>query len=129
MKKKFVPLFMRYPKVPPRPNQKVINDNSSLIKEHSLSYKDYPEDEVTGYEKKYYHPDDEVNEYEHQHYHHPTEDCSDDDKDCMYKPGQDMMPVCPLAKAFVCWQTYGNVYSPPEAFRKGTIFPELRQEY
>ena len=113
MKQSFVPLFMRYSKVPPRPNKQVIYDDSPTVEEQSLDYKGYPETDVS----------------EHQHY-YPTDDCSEN-KDCMPKPGgnKDMMPMCPLAKAFVCWQVYGKVFNPKEAFRKGTIFPELHHEY
>ena len=134
MKQSFVPLFMRYSKVPPRPNQKVKYDDPTPVKELvSLDVKYYPEDnEFSESEHKYYHPTDEVNKSEHGYY-YPTDGVDDclDDKECMYKPGsnKDMMTMCPLAKAFVCWQSYGKVYSPPEAFRKGTIFPDLHHEY
>ena len=107
MKQSFVPLFMRYSKVPPRPNKQIIYDDSPSVEEQSLDYKYYPGDEVS----------------EHQHY-YPTDDCSED-MDCMPKPGC----ICPLAKAFVCWQVYGKVFGTKEAFRKGTIFPELYDEY
>ena len=134
MKQSFIPLFMRYSKVPPRPNQKVKYDEPTPIDEsESLDYKDYPNTEVNGYEhNNFHHPQD--NDYEHEHYHHSEDEADDDylgDKEYMHKPGgnKNMMPMCPLAKAFVCWQSYGKVYSPPEAFRKGTIFPDLHQEY
>lgn len=33
--------------------------------------------------------------------------------------------VCPLAMAYVPWQSWGEVYKPTDGFRRGTIFPEL----
>jgi len=117
MKKSFVPLFMRYSKVPPRPNQKVQYDDPPLVEEQGQNFKDYPEDEF--------------NKSGHEYFHNPIDEVDDclDDKECMHKPDKDMMPMCPLAKSFVCWQIYGRVYSPVEAFRKGTIFPDLHKEY
>lgn len=34
-----------------------------------------------------------------------------------------------LAQAYVPWQRYGVIYSPPEALEKGTLFPELYFPY
>ena len=136
MKKSFIPLFMRYSKVPPRPNQKVKYDDPTPVKESvSLDVKYYPEDDESNKSEHeyYHHPTDEVNNPEHEYYYPPTDGVDNylDDKECMHKPGgnKEMMTMCPLAKSFVCWQTYGKVYSPAEAFRKGTIFPDLHNVY
>ncbi len=40
--------------------------------------------------------------------------------------------LCPpprLAQAYVIWQKYGQIYSPAEALKKGTIFPDLYSPY
>lgn len=34
-----------------------------------------------------------------------------------------------LAQAYVIWQKYGPLFSPPEALEKGTVFPELCSPY
>lgn len=38
-------------------------------------------------------------------------------------------PGLRLAQAYVPWQRYGRVFSPPEALEKGTLFPELYSPY
>jgi hypothetical protein len=32
---------------------------------------------------------------------------------------------CPLAMAYVPWQSWNQVYEPPKALERGTLFPEL----
>lgn len=37
-----------------------------------------------------------------------------------------IMPVNPeLAEAYIRYQTYGKIFLPEEALKKGTVFPEL----
>lgn len=36
---------------------------------------------------------------------------------------------CPIAMAYVPWQTYGNVYPLPQALRNGTMFQELNLDF
>ncbi|ACV63764.1 hypothetical protein Dtox_3012 [Desulfofarcimen acetoxidans DSM 771] len=131
MKQTFIPFFMRNPKMPPRPNKKVNTQPVKPVEEtKKLNYINYPGDihGGCGHEHdKFYYPEDNMKE--HDYYHHPAKEPDDclEDKDCMHKPGEDnMMPDrCPLAKSFVCWQSYGKVFNPSEALRMGTIFPEF----
>jgi len=36
---------------------------------------------------------------------------------------------CPIAMAYVPWQTYGNIYPMPQALRNGTLFQELNLDF
>lgn len=40
-----------------------------------------------------------------------------------------LYPSPRLAQAYVVWQKYGQIYSPAEALKRGTIFPELYSPY
>ena len=36
---------------------------------------------------------------------------------------------CPIAMAYVPWQSYGNLYAQPQALRNGTVFAELNLDF
>ena len=36
---------------------------------------------------------------------------------------------CPIAMAYVPWQSYGNIYPLPQAIRNGTMFQELNLDF
>jgi hypothetical protein len=36
---------------------------------------------------------------------------------------------CPIAMAYVPWQSYGKLYTQPQALRNGTVFTELNLDF
>lgn len=42
---------------------------------------------------------------------------------------ESLFPQARLAQAYVIWQRYGPTFSPAEALKKGTLFPDLYSPY